>query len=137
MIDGATGWQGLRHITLPMLTPYIFFNLIMGIIGTLQIFTQAYIMTSGAGCALAGRSFAANGRTRHLHGRLASLAQEVGKAAAEAWSFQVHALDDSGRGGIAPMGAYGVTALAIVVELLALRARRGAALAAHAEAVAR
>ena len=34
-------------------------------------------------------------------------------------------------------GAYGVTALAIVVELLALRARRGAALAAHAETVAR
>jgi heme exporter protein D len=34
-------------------------------------------------------------------------------------------------------GAYGVTALAIVVELLALRARRFAALAAHAEAAAR
>ena len=34
-------------------------------------------------------------------------------------------------------GAYGVTALAIVVELLALRARRGAALTTHAESVAR
>ena len=31
----------------PMLSPYIFFNLIMGIIGTMQIFTQAYIMTEG------------------------------------------------------------------------------------------
>ena len=30
-----------------MLSPYIFFNLIMGIIGTMQIFTQAYIMTKG------------------------------------------------------------------------------------------
>jgi heme exporter protein D len=34
-------------------------------------------------------------------------------------------------------GAYGVTALAVVVEIVALRARRRAALAAHAEAVAR
>jgi multiple sugar transport system permease protein len=30
-----------------MLSPYIFFNLIMGIIGTFQIFSQAYIMTQG------------------------------------------------------------------------------------------
>ena len=34
-------------VTLPMLSPYVFFNLIMGIIGTMQIFTQAYIMTKG------------------------------------------------------------------------------------------
>ncbi|NKB66578.1 MAG: extracellular solute-binding protein [Candidatus Latescibacteria bacterium] len=46
-IDGASTWQRFRHITLPMLSPYIFFNLIMGIIGTMQIFTQAYIMTQG------------------------------------------------------------------------------------------
>ncbi len=35
------------NVTLPMLSPYIFFNLVMGIIGTLQIFTQAFIMTQG------------------------------------------------------------------------------------------
>ncbi|MFH1566546.1 MAG: extracellular solute-binding protein [Gemmatimonadota bacterium] len=46
-IDGASAWQQFRHVTLPMLSPYIFFNLIMGIIGTMQIFTQAYIMTQG------------------------------------------------------------------------------------------
>ena len=46
-IDGAGRWQKFRHVTLPMLTPYIFFNLLMGMIGTLQIFEQAYIMTSG------------------------------------------------------------------------------------------
>jgi len=46
-IDGASTWRKFRHVTLPMLTPYIFFNLVMGIIGTLQIFTQAFIMTSG------------------------------------------------------------------------------------------
>ena len=46
-LDGAGVWQRFRHITLPLLTPYIFFNLIMGLIGTLQIFTQAFIMTQG------------------------------------------------------------------------------------------
>jgi multiple sugar transport system permease protein len=46
-IDGAGPWRRFRHITLPMLSPYIFFNLIMGIIGTMQVFTQAYIMTEG------------------------------------------------------------------------------------------
>lgn len=46
-IDGAGRWSRFVHITLPMLSPYIFFNLIMGIIGTFQIFTQAYVMTQG------------------------------------------------------------------------------------------
>lgn len=45
-VDGAGWWKQFKHITLPMLTPYIFFNLIMGIIGTLQIFAQAVIMGS-------------------------------------------------------------------------------------------
>jgi ABC-type sugar transport system permease subunit len=46
-LDGASGWQRFRHITIPLLTPYIFFNLIMGLIATLQIFTQAFIITQG------------------------------------------------------------------------------------------
>lgn len=46
-IDGAGPIRKFFNITLPMLSPYIFFNLIMGIIGTMQIFTQAYIMTLG------------------------------------------------------------------------------------------
>ncbi len=46
-IDGANAWQQFTNITIPMLTPYIFFNLIMGLIGTFQIFTQAFIMTQG------------------------------------------------------------------------------------------
>lgn len=46
-IDGANAWQRLRHITLPMLTPVIFFNLVMGVIGVFQYFTQVYIMTQG------------------------------------------------------------------------------------------
>ncbi len=47
VVDGASIWQRFRHVTLPMLSPTIFFVLIMGIIGTFQIFTQAYIMTAG------------------------------------------------------------------------------------------
>ena len=46
-LDGASTWQSFRHITLPLLTPYIFFNFVIGLIGTLQIFTQAFIMTQG------------------------------------------------------------------------------------------
>jgi multiple sugar transport system permease protein len=46
-IDGATRIQQFRHITLPLLTPYIFFNLVMGMIGVFQIFDIAFIMTGG------------------------------------------------------------------------------------------
>ncbi len=46
-IDGATGFQQFVYITLPMLTPYIFFNLVMGLIGTFQVFAQSFIMTAG------------------------------------------------------------------------------------------
>jgi multiple sugar transport system permease protein len=47
IIDGATALQRTRYVTLPMITPVIFFNLIMGVIGSFQYFTQAYIMTLG------------------------------------------------------------------------------------------
>jgi len=47
VVDGAGPWQRTLHITLPMLTPVIFFNLIMGIINAFQYFAQAYIMTQG------------------------------------------------------------------------------------------
>ncbi len=48
-IDGANKWQQFRAVTLPMLSPYIFFNLIMGTIGVLQTFDNVYVMTGGAG----------------------------------------------------------------------------------------
>ncbi len=47
ILDGANSWRRTLSITLPMLTPVIFFNLVMGVIGSLQYFTQAYIMTGG------------------------------------------------------------------------------------------
>jgi ABC-type sugar transport system permease subunit len=46
-IDGAGPWRRFWNITLPMLSPYIFFNLVTGVIATMQIFAQAYIMTQG------------------------------------------------------------------------------------------
>jgi multiple sugar transport system permease protein len=46
-IDGASAWNRLLSVTLPTLSPVIFFNLIMGIIGSLQVFANAYIMTGG------------------------------------------------------------------------------------------
>lgn len=46
-IDGANSWQRFWQITIPMLTPTIFFNLLMSIIGSWQVFTQIYVMTNG------------------------------------------------------------------------------------------
>jgi len=46
-LDGASSWKKLWHITLPMLSPVIFFNLVMGLIGSFQYFTQVYVMTGG------------------------------------------------------------------------------------------
>ena len=46
-IDGAGYWRQFWRITLPLLTPVIFFNLITGMIDTFKLFTQAYVMTEG------------------------------------------------------------------------------------------
>lgn len=46
-IDGAGAWQRFRNVTLPLLTPSIFFNLILGIIAAFRTFTLAYIATLG------------------------------------------------------------------------------------------
>lgn len=46
-IDGGNWWHKLRSVTLPMISPVIFFNLVVGLIFSFQIFTQAYVMTNG------------------------------------------------------------------------------------------
>jgi multiple sugar transport system permease protein len=46
-VDGADVWQKFRHVTIPLLTPTIFFSLVMGFIGSFQVFTQGFVMTSG------------------------------------------------------------------------------------------
>ncbi|MEM7535461.1 MAG: sugar ABC transporter permease [Chloroflexota bacterium] len=47
IVDGANGWQQLRHITVPMLSPTTFFVLTTSFIGAFQGFDQFYIMTQG------------------------------------------------------------------------------------------
>ena len=59
-IEGATGWQKFRHVTLPTISPVIFFSLVTGVIYGFQFFTQAYVAsitvsgssTSGAAAAV-------------------------------------------------------------------------------------
>ena len=46
-IDGATYWQRFWSVTIPMMSPVIFFNLVIGLIGALQTFVQGYLMTQG------------------------------------------------------------------------------------------
>jgi multiple sugar transport system permease protein len=46
-IDGANAVRRFFHVTLPMLSPTIFFNMVMTLIGAFQVFTQAYVMTKG------------------------------------------------------------------------------------------
>lgn len=46
-VDGASPWHKFRHVTLPLLTPTIFFTLVMGVIGSFQVFTQGFVMTNG------------------------------------------------------------------------------------------
>lgn len=52
VVDGAGPWQRFLNVTLPMLSPTIFFMLIINTIGAFQIFTQAYLMTNGQGTPL-------------------------------------------------------------------------------------
>lgn len=49
LIDGAGFLQRLFHVTLPMISPVIYFNVVLSIIAGFQAFTQAFIMTGGAG----------------------------------------------------------------------------------------
>jgi multiple sugar transport system permease protein len=46
-VDGANTLQRFRHVTLPMVTPAMFFNVVLGIIGAFQVFTIAYVITNG------------------------------------------------------------------------------------------
>ena len=77
-IDGANTWQNFRHVTLPLLTPALFFNLIIAIIGAFQVFTQAFIMTEG------GPNYATLFYLLYLY-RMAFENFQMGYASAMAW----------------------------------------------------
>jgi multiple sugar transport system permease protein len=81
-LDGANGWKRFLYITLPLLTPTIFFNLVTGIIGALQKFGEAYVMTGG-GPLNATRFF-----NYHLYD-YAFQKFEMGYASALAWCLFV------------------------------------------------
>ena len=79
-IDGAGAVRRLWHVTLPMLSPIIFFNLVMGVIQSVQAFTQVYLVSDGRGDP-AGASLMLS-----LHIFLAAFKDlEMGYASAIAW----------------------------------------------------
>ena len=47
-LDGTSGWQKLRHVTIPMIKPALFLVITLGLIGTWQVFDQIYVMGKGA-----------------------------------------------------------------------------------------
>lgn len=77
-MDGANKWVSLVKITLPMMSPVIFYNLVIGIIGAFQTFTQAYIMTEG------GPSYATFFYVFYLYENAFSNFK-IGYASAQAW----------------------------------------------------
>jgi multiple sugar transport system permease protein len=48
-VDGASPWQSFRNVTLPLISPVLFYNLIISLIATFQYFTQAFIISNGRG----------------------------------------------------------------------------------------
>jgi multiple sugar transport system permease protein len=54
VVDGAGRWTVLRHVTVPMISPILFFQVITGVIGSLQIFVQPLLLTNASGIAGAG-----------------------------------------------------------------------------------
>jgi multiple sugar transport system permease protein len=79
-IDGATAWAKFRNVTIPLLTPTIFFNMVLGIIGALRVFTAAFIATAG------GPAYATHFYALHIYEK-AFKHFEMGYASALAWIF--------------------------------------------------
>ncbi|TAK20742.1 MAG: sugar ABC transporter permease [Chloroflexota bacterium] len=81
-VDGAGAWARFWHVTLPMLTPTIFFNLVLGIVGALQVFTSALVATEG------GPAYATWFYALHIY-KEAFQYFNMGYASALAWLFAV------------------------------------------------
>lgn len=81
-IDGATSVQRFRFVTLPMISPVILFNLILGVIGSFSVFSLAYVATDG------GPNYATWFYMLHLYFNAFSFFQ-MGYASALAWVFFV------------------------------------------------
>ena len=83
-VDGATRWTQFTKITLPLLSPIIFFNLVLQIIGAFQAFTQAFVVSGGSG----GPSDSTMFYTLYLYQKGFGQFQ-MGYAAAMAWLLVV------------------------------------------------
>jgi multiple sugar transport system permease protein len=81
-IDGAGTWRKFWSVTLPMISPTMFFNLILGVIGALQVFTLAYVATAG------GPSYATWFYALHIY-RQSFEYFRMGYGSALAWIFVV------------------------------------------------
>jgi multiple sugar transport system permease protein len=81
-VDGGNRWHKFLYVTLPMMTPTIFFNLVLGLIGTFQVFNEAYIMTGG------GPSDASLFYVFYIY-RTAFTQSNMGYASALAWALFV------------------------------------------------
>ncbi len=79
-IDGANAWQRFRNVTLPLITPTIFFNLVIGIIAALKVFALAVLATQG------GPNYATWFFNLHLYNNAFQFF-EMGYASALAWIF--------------------------------------------------
>lgn len=79
-VDGATKWQQFTKITIPLLTPIIFFNLVLQVIFAFQTFTQAYVVSGGTG----GPNGATMFYTLYLY-RVGFIDYRMGLASAMAW----------------------------------------------------
>jgi multiple sugar transport system permease protein len=79
-VDGATVWQRFWRVTLPLLSPTIFFAVILSIIATFQTFTSAYVATGGTGSPLDSTLFF----VLYLY-RQAFVFNNMGYASALAW----------------------------------------------------
>jgi multiple sugar transport system permease protein len=83
-LDGASAWRRLWNVTIPMMSPIIFFNLVLGIITSFQAFTTVYLMYTPTGGGSAGPSDSALLYLVYLY-RNAFQYFEVGYAAALSW----------------------------------------------------
>lgn len=79
-LDGAKFWRKLFHITLPSMSPIILFTFLTSLIGTLQTFSQAYVMTSG------GPNNATLFYAYYLY-KNGIVYKKMGKSCAMAWIF--------------------------------------------------
>jgi multiple sugar transport system permease protein len=83
-LEGATQWQSFRYVTLPMMTPVIFFSFVTGVIGSFQYFTQAYVASGQVNDYSHAMYFYAT----HIY-FTAFRAYEMGYASALAWVLLV------------------------------------------------